>query len=143
MAKSHAPGDSARTTTWPLVVWAARLSIYFLAQGALVLLTYAYYGFGTNPESFALGFRIDPILAAINLGWGSAGSFIGFYRPRYSLAFVIAFAAFYTLLAVLGSFTATHFGMLLNERINRFHWVIAIIAWAISLYTLWRKKNPR
>ena len=33
-------------------------------------LAYAYYGFGSDPNSFALGFRIDPILAAINLAWG-------------------------------------------------------------------------
>jgi len=142
MVKAHSPSSSAKTT-WPLVVWAARLSIYFLAQGALVLLAYAYYGFDSDPEGFALGFRIDPILAAINLAWGLAGSFIGFYRPRYSLAFVLGFAVFYTLLAVLGSFTATHLGMMLNERVNNFHWVVAIAAWAISLYTIWCKRQSR
>ena len=81
------------------MVWAARLSVYFLAQGALVLLAYAYYGFGTDPDSFALGFRIDPILAALNLAWGLAGTYIGFFRPRYAIVFVLAFAAFYTALA--------------------------------------------
>ena len=142
MAEHRSARDSAKKATWPLVVWAARLSVYFLAQGALVLLAYAYYGFDSDPESFALGFRIDPLLAAINLAWGLIGTFIGFFHPRYSLAFVLAFAAFYTLLAVLGSFTATHLGMLLNERVNRFHWVVALAAWAIGLYALWRKRHP-
>jgi hypothetical protein len=141
MASARRPGDSAPTTTWPPVVWAARLCVYFLAQGALVLLAYAYYGFGTNPEHFPLGFRIDPILAAINLAWGLAGTFVGFFRPRYSLIFLFAFAAFYSALALLGSFTGLHLGMMLNERINRFHWVVALAAWAISLVTLWRKRH--
>lgn len=143
MAKSHPPSGAATKTTWPLVVWAARLSVYFLAQGALVLLAYAYYGFDSDPESFALGFRIDPTLAAINLVWGAAGTFIGFFRPRYSLVFVLAFAAFYTALAVLGSFTDTHLGMMLNERVNRFHWIVVFAAWAVGLYALWRKRHAR
>ena len=141
MAEHRSARDSVHLT-WPVVVWAARLSVYFLAQGALVLLAYAYYGFGSDPESFALGFRIDPILAAINLAWGLVGTFIGFYRARYSLPFVLAFAAFYTALAMLGSFTAIHFGMLLNERVNSFHWAVAIAAWAIALYALWRRRKP-
>ena len=128
-------------TTWPVVVWAARCSVYFLAQGALVLLSYAYHGFDSDPESFALGFRIDPLLAAINLACGLSGTFVGFFRPRYALVFVFAFAAFYTGLAVLGSFTTIDLGMMLNERVNRFHWVVALVAWAIGLYTLWRKRR--
>ena len=70
-----------------------------------------------------LGFRIDPILAALNLAWGLVGTYIGFFRPSYATSFVLAFAAFYTVLAVFGSFTSHHFGMLLNERVNLFHWV--------------------
>lgn len=142
MAEHRSASGSAKKATWPIVVWAARLSVYFLAQGALVLLAYAYYGFDSDPESFALGFRIDPLLAAFNFAWGLVGTFIGFFRPRYSLAFVLAFAAFYAGLALLGSFTTEHFGMLLDERVNRFHWVIAVVAWAIGLYALWRKRHP-
>jgi hypothetical protein len=134
---------SGANTTWPLVVWAARLSAYFLAQGALVLLAYAYYGFDSDPESFAIGFRIDPMLAAINLAWGAIGTFIGFFRPRYSLIFVLAFAAFYTGLAALGSFAGAGFGMMLNERINTFHWVVGLLAWAIGLEAWWRKRLSR
>jgi hypothetical protein len=140
MTKPHAASPAAKTT-WPLVVWAARLSVYFLAQGALVLLAYAYYGFDSDPESFALGFRIDPVLATVNLVWGAIGTFIGFFRPRYSLVFIVAFAAFYVALALLGSFTTEHFGMLLNERVNRFHWVVGLAAWAIGLYAIWRKRH--
>jgi magnesium-transporting ATPase (P-type) len=139
----HSVRRSAEKALWPIVVWLARLSVYFLAQGALVLLAYAYYGFGTDPESFALGFRIDPILAAVNLVWGLVGTYIGFFRPRHATCFVLAVAAFYTALAVLGSFTATHLGMMLNERVNRFHWVIVTVAWAVGLYALWHDRRAR
>jgi hypothetical protein len=143
MAAHHPATGSVRTEHWPLVVWAARLSVYFLAQGALVLLAYAYFGFGSDPNSFALGFRIDPILAAINLVWGLAGTYIGFFRPRYATAFVLAFAAFYTLLAVLGTFTQYHFGMMLNDRVNLFHWLVVLPAWAIGLYAPLHKRRLR
>lgn len=139
MAQHRSPGSSARTEHWPAVVWLARLSVYFLAQGALVLLAYAYYGFGSDPNSFALGFRIDPVLAAINLIWGLMGTYVGFFNPRYAVVFVLICAAFYTMLAVLGTFTSHHLGMLLNDRVNLFHWLIVLLAWAIGLYALWRK----
>ena len=89
MAEHEAAGDP-ETEHWPAVVGLARLSVYFLAQGGLALLAYAYYGFGSNPEHFPLGFRIDPILAAINLVWGLIGTYIGFFNPRYAIAFVLA-----------------------------------------------------
>ena len=142
MAETRA-SDKVPETTWPAVVWAARLSVYLLAQGALVLLAYAYYGFDSDPESFALGFRIDPLLAAANLLWGAAGTYIGFFRPRYALPFVLAAAAFYTALAALGSFTPYHLGMRLNDRVNLFHWLIALAAWAIGLYALRRRGGRR
>ena len=140
MAEHHS-ADGSVQESWPLVVWAARLSVYFLAQGALVLLAYAYYGFGSDPESFALGFRIDPILAGVNLAWGLIGTYIGFFRPRYAKPFVPAFAALYTVLAVLGTFTSHHLGMLLNDRVNLFHWAIVLLAWAIGLHALWRERS--
>jgi hypothetical protein len=143
MAEPSPASGSADSESWPLVVWVARLSVYFLAQGALTLLAYAYYGFGTNPDHFAPGFRIAPTLAALNLAWGLVGTFIGFFRPSYATAFVLAGAAFYTVLAVLGSFTPYHFGMLLNDRVNLFHWVIGAIAWSAGLYALWHKTRPR
>ncbi len=141
---AHQPaGEAAPATTWPLVVWAARLCVYFLAQGALVLLAYTYYGFDSDPESFALGFRIDPLLAALNLLWGAAGTYIGFFRPRYALPFVLACAAFYLALAGLGLFTPYHLGMRLGGRVALFHWLIALPALAIALYALWRKRHWR
>jgi hypothetical protein len=143
MAEPSPARDSAESESWPLVVWLARLSVYFLAQGALTLLAYAYYGFGTNPYSFAPGFRIDPILAALHLAWGLIGTYVGFFRPSYATVFVLAGAAFYTVLAVLGSFTPYHLGMLLNDRVNLFHWLIVAIAWAIGLYALWHKRRSR
>jgi hypothetical protein len=133
--------DKVPETTWPAVVWAARLSVYLLAQGALVLLAYAYYGFDSDPESFALGFRIAPLLAAVNLLWGAAGTYIGFFQPRYALLFVLASAAFYTALACLGSFTPYDLGMKLDDRENLFHWLIALAAWAIGLYALRRRSR--
>jgi len=139
MAEHEAAGDP-ETEHWPAVVWLARLSVYFLAQGGLALLAYAYYGFDSNPEHFPLGFRIDPILAAINLVWGLIGTYIGFFNPRYAIAFVLVCAAFYTALAVLGTFTSHHLGMLLNERVNLFHWAIVLPAWAIGLYALRRRQ---
>ena len=140
MAEHEAAGDP-ETEHWPAVVWLARLSVYFLAQGGLALLAYASYGFGSDPNSFALGFRIDPILAAINLVWGLIGTYIGFFNPRFATGFVLACAAFYTVLAVLGTFTSQHLGMLLNERVNLFHWAIVLPAWAIGLYALRRKQG--
>jgi hypothetical protein len=138
MAETRA-SDKVPETTWPAVVWAARLSVYLLAQGALVLLAYAYYGFDSDPESFALGFRIAPLLAAVNLLWGAAGTYIGFFQPRYALAFVLVSAAFYTALAGFGSFTPYDLGMTLDDRTNLLHWLIALAAWAIGLYALRRR----
>jgi hypothetical protein len=138
----HPASDTSEATTWPPVVWAARLSVYFLAQGALVLLAYASYGFDSHPDSFALGFRLDPLLAAVYLLWGAAGTFIGFFRPRYALGFVLAFAAFFTALAVLGSFTPYDLGMRLGGRVALYHWLIALPAWAIGLNAL-RRRNQR
>jgi hypothetical protein len=133
--------DTSPETTWPLVVWAARLSVYLLAQGALVLGAYAYYGFDSDPESFALGFRIDPLLATVNLLFGAAGTYIGFFRPRHALLFVLTCAAFYAALAVLGTFTPYDLGMRLGGRVALFHWLIALPALAIGLFALRRPRR--
>jgi hypothetical protein len=139
MAQDELGTEPLEAPHWPIVVWAARCAIYFLAQGGILLLSYAYYGFKTDPHSFAIGFRLDPILAAVHFAWGLAGTIIGFYRPRYATAFVLAFAAFFTVLAALGSFTHRHLGMMLDPNVNVFHWVVALLAWAIGLYALWHK----
>jgi hypothetical protein len=124
-----------------IVVWAARLSLYFLLQGGIILLSYAYYGFGTDPNSFALGFRLDPIHAAVHFVWGAVGSFIGFYAPRYSTYFLLAFAVFYTIMAVLGTFTVYHLGMHLDAHVNMFHWFLVPFAWAFGLFGLWQERG--
>lgn len=120
----------------PLVVWVARLSILLLAQALIVLASYAYYGFGTEPGSFGPGFRLDPLHASINLLWGLLGSLVGFFMPRFSTDFVLAFALFYTALAGLGSFTSHHFGMKLDFTDNLMHWLLAIGAWTAGIYGL-------
>jgi hypothetical protein len=134
--------EAAEGELVPLVVWAARLSVYFLAQGGILLLSYAYYGFHTDPRSFALGFRLDPVQAAVHLVWGLAGSYIGFFRPRYATAFVVAFAVFDTLLAVLGTFTPYRFGMMLDGPASLFYWSLLVPAWAVAVYSLWRASRP-
>jgi hypothetical protein len=55
---------------------------------------------------------------------------------------VLSFAVFYTIMAVLGTFTPYHFGMMLDERVNLFHWFLVPPAWAIGLYGLWRERHP-
>ena len=141
MAEDHSVDGSVKAAATPLVVWAARLSLYFLAQGGILLLSYAYYGFDTDPHSFSLGFRLDPIHATVHFVWGLVGSYIGFFRPRYATAFVLAFAAFYTVMAVIGTFTQYHFGMMLDDRVNLFHWSLLLPAWAIGLYGLWQERR--
>ena len=133
--------ETTEVTSLPLVVWAARLSIYFLAQGGILLLSYAFYGFGTDPQSFPLGFRLDPIHAGVHFVWGLAGTYIGFFQPRLATAYVLVFAVFYTVLAFLGTFTSYHFGMHLDDRVNLFHWSLLLPAWGVGLYGLWRERR--
>ncbi len=61
MAQDEPNTESIEAPHWPFVVWAARCSLYLLAQGGILLLSYAYFGFGKDPNSFAIGFRLDPI----------------------------------------------------------------------------------
>ena len=42
----------------------------------------------------------------MNFVWGLAGSVIGFFMPRLSISFMLAFAIFFTLFAGFGTFTA-------------------------------------
>src|SRR6478735_1081762 len=130
--------ESIEVAGVPLVVWAARLSLFLLIQGIVVLGSYAYYGFGTDPSHFGPGFGLDPIHAAVNLVWGLVGSLIGFFMPRLSISFVLAFAIFFTLFAGFGTFTADHFGMQLETTDNLSNWAMALAAWAIGIYALWQ-----
>lgn len=121
----------------PLVVWAVRLSLFLFLQGAILLLSFAYYGFGTDPAQFGPGFRLDPLHAAVNLVWGLVGSVIGFFIPRFAIDFVLAFALFFTALAGLGTFSTDHLGMQLGPWSNLINWLMAIFAWAVAIYALW------
>jgi hypothetical protein len=122
----------------PLVVWAVRLSLFLLLQGAIVLASYAYYGFGTDPSQFGPGFRLDPIHACVNFFWGLIGSVIGFFAPRFSLDFLLAFALFFTALAGLGTCSPQHLPMQLGPWANLVNWLLGLAAWAVSIYALWR-----
>jgi hypothetical protein len=74
----------------------------------------------------------------VNLVWGLAGSVIGFFMPRLSIAFMLAFAAFYTLFAGFGTFTADRFGMQLDVMDNLANWGLAIASWVVGIYALWQ-----
>ena len=130
-----------RTAPLPLVVWAARCSAYFLALGGIMLLSYAFYGFDTEPQSFPPGFRLSPLQASVNFIWGLVGTLIGFFRPRFATAFVLAFAAFYTLVAGLGTFAGSALGMELGTSAKVFYWVVVAGTWAVGLNALWKQRR--
>lgn len=123
-------------------VWAARATSYFALQGAGLLLAYAWLGFGTSPDNFPPGLRLDPIHAGVHLIWGLIGATIGFFVPRFAPAFIFAFAIFYLGLAVLGTFTHAHFGMRLATGENVFHWIVGPLALLVALVDPpWRRRN--
>jgi hypothetical protein len=128
-----------RTPPLPLVVWAARCSAYFLALGGIMLVSYLFYGFDTEPQSFPPGFRLNPLQAGVNFIWGAVGTLIGFFRPRFATAFVLAFAAFYTLVAGLGTFAGSALGMELGTPAKVFYWVVVAGAWAVGLRALLKR----
>lgn len=130
--------ESIEVSGVPLVVWAVRLTLILFIQGMIVLGSYAYYGFDTDPAHFGPGFRLDPIHAAVNFVWGLAGSVIGFFMPRLSISYMLAFAIFFTLLAGFGTFTPNHFGMNLDTTDNLINWGLAISGWAVAIYALWQ-----
>jgi hypothetical protein len=130
-----------RTPPLPLVVWAARCSAYFLALGGIMLVSFLVYGFDTDPQSFPPGFRLNPLQAGVNFVWGLVGTLIGFFRPRFATAFVLAFAAFYTLVAGLGTFAGSALGMQLGTPAKVFYWVVVACAWGAGIQGLLRKRR--
>lgn len=141
----RAPTDEELDATppLPLVVWAARCASYFLALGGIMLVSYAFYGFGTDPNSFPPGFRLNPIQAVVNFVWGLVGTFIGFFRPRYATAFVLAFAAFYTVVAGFGTFEGSALGMEFGTSAKVFYWVVVAFAWSAGLYALLKRSSAQ
>jgi len=142
-AERLAPTDEEldRTPPLPLVVWAARCSAYFLALGGIMLVSYLVYGFDTEPQTFPPGFRLNPLQAGVNFIWGLVGTAIGFFRPRFATAFVLAFAAFYTLVALLGTFAGSALGMELGTPAKVFYWVVVAGAWAVGLWALLKPRR--
>jgi hypothetical protein len=130
--------ESIEVAGVPLVVWVVRLTLILFIQGLIVLGSYAYYGFGTDPTHFGPGFRLDPIHAAVTFVWGLAGSVIGFFMPRLSISYMLAFAIFFTLFAGFGTFTADHFGMALDTTDNLINWALALAGWGVAIYALWQ-----
>jgi hypothetical protein len=130
--------ESIEVSGVPLVVWSARLTLILFFQGLIVLGSYAFYGFDTDPAHFGPGFRLDPIHAAVNLVWGLAGSVIGFFMPRLSISYMLAFAIFFTLFAGFGTFTPDHLGMRLDMIDNLINWGLALAGWGIAIYALWQ-----
>jgi len=137
-AERPAPTDEELDATppLPLVFWAARCSAYFLALGGIMLVSYLFYGFDTDPQSFPPGFRLNPLQAGVDFIWGLVGTAIGFFRPRFATAFVLAFAAFFTLVAGLGTFAGSALGMELGASAQVFYWVVVAGAWAVGLRAL-------
>ena len=132
--------DEALEAT-PLTVWAARLSVLMLARGGLLLLAYAIYGFDTDPNDFALGFRLDPLNAAIQCLWGAAGTIIGFYRPRFASIFVLAFAIFYSIVVLLGMLTPYDLAANVGDREHLLYMFMAVSGWAVWGYALWQDRD--
>jgi hypothetical protein len=130
--------ESIEVSGVPLVVWAARLTLILLIQGLIVLGSYAYYGFATDPGQFGPGFRLDPIHAAVNFVWGLAGSVIGFFTPRLSISYMLAFAIFFTMFAGFVTFTPDRFGMTLDGTDKAIAWALAATGWAIAVYAIWQ-----
>ncbi len=120
----------------PLPLWGVRAVCFFLPQGAGLLIVYAILGFDTDPDLLPLGFRLDPLHAAVHLVWGIAATYVAFMRPRWAMPFMLAFAGFYITLAVFGTFTTQHFCLRLGPGENTFHWIAGPAALIIGLYGL-------
>jgi hypothetical protein len=63
---------------------------------------------------------------------------IGFFMPRLSISYMLAFAIFFTLFAGFGTFTADHFGMALDTSDNLINWALALAGWGVAIYALWQ-----
>lgn len=126
-----------------LIVWATRATLYFALQGFGLLVAYALIGFSTDPDTFPPGLRLDPIHAAVHFVWGVAGTYVGFARPQMALPYLFAFAGFYVMLAMLGTFApeAYHCGMRLSRGENTFHWIVGPLTLAIGTYGLMRSEK--
>jgi hypothetical protein len=111
-----------------LAVWVARLMTIFALQGVLLLTLYAIKGPSATSEDMPVGTQLDRIHSVVHLVWGVAGAVIGLRFPAYAQRFVQAFAVFYLILAISGTFTPIHYGMQLEVSENVFHWSVGTLA---------------
>jgi hypothetical protein len=101
-------------------------------QGVVVLALYALMGPQTTPDDLPPGLQLDPLHGVIHLLSGLIGGYIGFWRPLAAVRFTQLFAAFYLLLAALGTFTSIHFGLQIALPENVLHWTLGLVAAAIG-----------
>jgi hypothetical protein len=105
-----------------------QLTTFFAIQGAIVLGFYLVAGPPADLERLPLGFQLDPIHAAVHLAVGLVGGYVGFLRPSAAMRFLQVFGILYLGLAILGTFTSTHFGMHLEFNENVLHWTVGVLA---------------
>src|SRR5678815_5065313 len=84
---------------------ACRIMVLLLVQGIILMALYAIRGFDTNPDTMPKGFGLDLLHSMVHLLWGLAGTWVGFFQPRWSIRFLQIFSIFYLGLAILGTFT--------------------------------------
>jgi hypothetical protein len=137
-AQAPKSDDMAEITPRAVGIWGIRLLVYFVALGGIALLVYAVKGWGTNPQSLSVGFRIGPGLAAIYLVLGAAGTLVGFFMQRFAMVFLPVFALAMVLLAILGSVAPQI--LQLTSRDTIFHWCVAAVALALWLYVRAKEK---
>jgi hypothetical protein len=115
---------------WALLY--CKVMTLFVLQGIVILVLYSLRGFNTDPDTLPPGLRLDPLHGFIHLVTGLIGTYVAFWRPASALNFLRCFTVFYLGLAILGTFTRTHFGMQLEFEENSFHWTLSVIAVAIA-----------
>jgi hypothetical protein len=109
-----------------------KIMTLFVLQGIIILAIYTVRGFDAHPDTLPPFLRLDPMHGVIHLVTGFIGTYFAFWKPNSALAFLRVFTVFYTCLAILGTFTSTHFGMQLEFEENSFHWTLSLIAAAIA-----------
>jgi hypothetical protein len=104
----------------------------FVLQGIIILLIYSMRGFNADPDSLPPLIKLDPMHGVIHLVTGLIGTYFAFWKLSGALNFLRVFTIFYLGLAILGTFTHTHFGMQLELEENLFHWPLSLLAAAIA-----------
>ena len=125
---------------WALLY--CKVMTLFVLQGVVILLLYSARGFNTDPDTLPPGLRLDPLHGDIHLVTGLIGTYFAFWKPSGALNFLRVFTIFYLGLAILGTFTHTHFGMQLEFEENSFHWTLSVIAVAIAFGMSLLPKKP-